>query len=369
LDGEYMVRAALALVGPDLEPRRDACITIRDGRVESIGSASACKGRVLGGPGTVVTPQPGVAHAHSADHAFPEYGTDMRLEELVAPPDGLKHRLLERAGDQAIVTAIREYYTLAWRLGVGLLVDFREGGGHGCQLARRALESVPEGIRVVLLGRPGPGFPHGCDGVGLASPLDYPPGRLRELASLHPSMVHVAETLRARMMGDLELALEAGFDALIHGTHLTARDIDRVAEAGVGLVYCVRSNMWHGVGVPQAAYGLERLPRLALGTDNASWTPPDPWGEARMLLYLARLQGARGPGAARRVVEALFTMPYEMVGWRPAIIEEGGPASFLVFNVEGWGLLGSADLWSGIVKRLGKENLVARIDRGEVSFL
>jgi len=367
--GEYMVRAGLALVGPDLEPARDACIAVRDGIVESIGSASTCKGRVLGGASTIVTPQPAVAHAHSADHAFTETGTDMRLEELVAPPNGLKHRLLSTASEEALVEAIREYYTLAWRMGVGLLVDFREGGGHGCALARRALQASPEGLQVLLLGRPGPGFPHSCDGVGLPSPLDYEPRELARLASLHPSMVHVAETPRTRLAGDLELALEAGFDALVHGTHLAPRDIDMVAGAGRGLVYCVRSNMWHGVGVPQAAYGLERLPMVAVGTDNGAWLPPDPWGEARALLLLARLQGLRGPRAARRVVEALFLDPYRMVGEEPRVIVEGSPARMLVFNAEGWGLERAGDLWSGVVKRLGKENLVARIDDGEVSFV
>ena len=369
MTGDYMVRAGLALVGPSLEPARDVCINVREGRVESIDSSSTCRGRVLGGPSTVVTPQPAVAHAHSADHAFPEYGTEMGLEELVAPPRGLKHRLLSSTGEEVLVEAIREYYTLAWRMGVGLLIDFREGGGHGCALARRALQQAPEGLQVLILGRPGPGFPHSCDGAGLPSPLDYEPGELARLASLHPSMVHVAETPRARLAGDLELALEAGFDVLVHGTHLAPRDIDRVAEEGRGLVYCVRSNMWHGVGVPHAAYGLERLPRVAVGTDNGAWMPPDPWGEARALLLLARLQGFRGPRAARRVVEALFLDPYRMVGEEPRTIVEGSPARMLVFNAEGWGLDRAGDLWSGVVKRLGKENLVARIDRGEVSFV
>ena len=369
MDGAYMIRAGIALVGGELEVVRDACISVRDGIIESVESASTCQGRVIGGPSIVVAPQPALAHVHSADHAFPEYGSELKLEELVSPPSGLKHRLLESTAMSRLVEAIRDYYTLAWRVGVGLLVDFREGGGLGCLAARQALEGVPEGVRVVVLGRPGPRFPEGCDGVGLSSPLDYDKGELSRLASMRPSMVHVAETPRSRRAGDLELALEAGFTAIVHGTHLSAGDLEMLSESGTGLVYCVRSNMWHGLGLPPVALGLSKLDLVGVGTDNAGWLPPDPWEEARALLLVARLQGFRGPRAARRVLEALFSAPYVMLGERPRVIEPGLPARMLVFNVEGWGVLEAWDLWSALVKRLGKENLIARIDDGEVSFV
>jgi len=364
----FAVRAGLVLAGEGLEPVRDACVHVEEGVVAGVGSAASCPLNALGSPSVVLTPQPGLAHVH---HAFPEAGYDLRLPELVAPPGGLKHRLLESTPPGELVEAMREFYALAWRLGAGLLVDFREGGGDGCALAKQAASQAPEGLRVVVLGRPGPGFPGACDGVGLPSPLDYEPGELERLASMRPSMVHVAETPAVRQAGDLELALRAGFDAVVHGTFLSPGDLEALARAGTGLVLCARSNMWHGLGAPPAyaALATEGL-RVALGSDNGAWVPPNPWREAEAVLLAARAQGGpAGEGLARRVLDALFTEPYRLVGERPRAIEEGRPARFLVFDAGGWGLGREASPAYWALKRLGGENLKARVDDGELSWV
>ncbi len=363
-------RAGLALVD-GLQARRDVCIHVESGLIESIESPATCPQGYFGGPGLVALPQPGIAHAHSGDHLFPEAGYDMRLQDLVAPPSGLKHRLLAAAPRDRLVEAIREYYSLAWRLGAGLLVDFREGGGEGCLAAKEAASLAPEGLAVVVLGRPGPGFPEGCDGVGLPSALDYDEATLRELASRYkPSMVHVAETPFLRESGDLERALEAGFTGLVHGTFLSPRDLDAVSDSGAWLVLCVRSNMWHGLGLPPVAAAAERVERLALGTDNAAWTTPNPWRELEAALLAARLQSApAGEDLAAKLLDALLVQPYLMVGERPRVIAEGAPARFLLFNVEEWGVERAWSSLYALAKRLGGENLVARVDDGEVSLL
>jgi len=367
----FAVRAGLVLAGEGLEPLRDACVHVDDGVIVGLGSAASCPLDRLGSPSVVVVPQPGLAHVHSADHAFPEAGYDLRLDALVAPPGGLKHRLLARASAGELVEAIREFYTLAWRLGVGLLVDFREGGGEGCALAKRAASEAPEGLTVAVLGRPGPGFPGACDGVGLPSPLDYELRELERLASIKPSMVHVAETPATRQAGDLELALRAGFDAIVHGTFLSPGDLEALATAGTGLVLCPRSNMWHGLGAPpaHAALATEGL-RVALGSDNGAWTPPNPWREAETLLLVARAQGGpSGEGLARRILESMFVEPYRLVGERPRVVEEGAPARFLVFDAAGWGLGREASPAYWALKRLGGENLKVRVDDGELAWV
>ena len=369
--GEAYFRVGLLLRGESLTVERDRCIIVRDGVVQSISSSSSCPREAFGGPGLVATPQPGLGHVHSGDHAFPEYGVDGRLRDLVAPPDGVKHRLLASTPRNRLVEAILEFYRLAWRLGVGLLVDFREGGGEGCLAAKEALSRAPQGLQVVVLGRPGPGFPEGCDGLGLSSPLDVPRERLVELAStLRPSMAHVAESPEARMAGDLEAALEAGLDAIVHGTFLSPRDLEELVAAGMGLVACPRSNLWHGLGAPPLWWAYRTGALLALGSDNAAWMPPDPWGEAIVALLLARSQGGpSGEGLAQWILHAIYTTPYRLVGERPRVIEEGSPARFLLFNVEGWGVERASSKYYALVKRLGPGNLIARVDDGEVSFL
>ena len=364
------IRTGLLLRGQGLAVEEDKCIHIQGDTIQSIEATATCPLDAAGSGEIVALPQPGLAHVHSGDHLFPEYGVDEELAKLVAPPNGLKHRLLARADAMRLEEAILEYYRMAWRLGNGLLIDFREGGGRGCLIAKRALEKAPPGIRVIVLGRPGPGFPHGCDGLGLSSPLDHAKDELLHLVeSYRPAFTHVAETREAREKGDLELAIEAGFDAIVHGTHLSRGDLQRLREKGIGLVLCPRSNMWHGLGIPPVREALEIVGDVALGSDNAAWMPPNPWREAETALLLARLRGPTGEWLARRVLEALFISPYKLVGLRPRIIEEGWPARFLLYMASETGLTRSRSLLYGLVKRIFTGYLVGRVDDGELSLL
>lgn len=370
MKGSFALRAGIAVVGEELEIVRDTCIYVREGIIESITSSSSCPRDALGGGNLLVTPQPALLHTHSADHVFTEFGVDLELESLVAPPQGLKHKLLSSLGEDEIVEGILEFYRLAWGYGVGLLADFREGGGVGCRLAKRALERAPEGLDVIVLGRPGPGFPYGCDGLGISSPLDHDIGELKSLTSLmRPALTHVAETRRARDRGDLELAIEAGFDAIIHGTHLSKEDISLLRSAGVGLILCPRSNLWHGLGLPPVLDALSSIEKIGLGSDNAAWMTPNVWREMETALLIARSSGPVGEFLAKRLLRGVFVESYRMMGARPKVLSEGDRADFLAFNTAGYGLDRAESIYYGLIKRLGGENLVARVDDGEVSFL
>jgi len=366
---EIQFRAHLLLRGENLEIERDRCITINEGIIQSIQTTASCSSTALGGS-LVILPEPGLAHVHSGDHLFPEIGVDLDLEKLVAPPDGLKHKLLARSSPEKLVIAIRDYYELAWRLGNGILIDFREGGGVGCSIARKALDQVPEGIRVVILGRPGPEFPLGCDGLGLSSPLDYSLEELKTLVSNYrPAFTHVAETRQSRKRKDLEIAIETGFDALVHGTHLSRRDLEEIENHNIGLILCPRSNLWHGIGIPPVREALRIVRMVALGSDNASWIPPNPWREAEASLLLSRLSGPTGDWLALSILRALFINPYLLVGEKPKIVEEGVSANFIVYSDNGIGLLRSESLYYGLLKRIMTGFIIARVDNGVISYL
>lgn len=364
------VKASLALVGEGLDVAEGVCIHIDDrGVVESIEGWGSCREGALGGSWAVAVPQPANMHVHSADGAFPEFGEGLGLHELVAPPEGLKYRLLSSLGFQQTVTSISRTYLRAAAEGVGLLVDFREGGGVGCLAAQEARRLVQGAMDVVVLGTPGPAWPMWCSGLGLSSPLDYPASLVTSLARSHrPSMTHVAEDPANREQGDLEVALEAGFDAIVHGTHLSERDLAEVAAAGVGLVSCPRSNLWHGLRPPPVAAAVRLGVRLALGSDNAAWADPSPWAEASLALELARSQGLRGEIASRAVAEALFVNGYRMLGARPRTIEEGREARLVLIDGDAGGIVGAASPLAAIVKRSGA-HLVARVDGTSVAPL
>lgn len=367
--GTIAIRAGLALAGWELRVERDACIWIRGGIIESIEGTATCPPNALGWSDAVVLPQPANAHIHSGDFAFPEYATDLDLLDAVAPPDGLKHRLLERTPPEQLIEAIRTVYTQAWRTGTGLLVDFREGGGVGCLLARQALSGIPSGMDVLVLGRPGPRWPEGCDGLGLSSPLDYPVGTLRSLArASRPAMAHVAEHPKARESGDLERAIEAGFDAIVHGVYLNPDDLEVLAEKRVPLVACVRSNAWHGLGLPRIAQAWRAGVKLALGTDNAGWFPPDPWREAEALALVARLQGLKNE-AANLALEALFVNGYTAARRRPRFIEEGLEAHVVVVDGGQSGIIKALNARWAVLKRVTGDRILLRVDGSRVTRL
>lgn len=366
-----MVKAGFALLdsGEGFKLAEKVCVEVDGGVISSISSWAACPqaDHVVGGEWLLVMPQPANAHIHSGDFAFPEYGIDLKLEEAVAPPKGLKHRLLSRTSFDRLVEAVRSVYLSSWRRGVGLLVDFREGGGVGCLAAREALAAV-EGMRVVILGRPGPRWPEGCDGLGVSSPLDYDFDFLKSLVgSSRLSATHVAETPRARELGDLERAVEAGFKVLVHGVHLKSGDFDLLREKGIALILCPRSNLWHGLGLPRIAEAYHSGVTVGLGSDNAAWFTPDPWEEAKILIYLSRLLGLKKE-APEIALNALFKGGYEAFGERPSVIVEGAEARLVLARVPE-GLQLSLNKLYALLKRIESRHLIARVDGSRLSPL
>ncbi|ESQ21226.1 MAG: hypothetical protein CISAcid_08030 [uncultured Acidilobus sp. CIS] len=122
---------------------------------------------------------------------------------------------------------------------------------------------------------------------------------------------------------------------------------------------CPRSNMWHSLRPPPVAEALTAGVRLGLGTDNAAWSEPDPWGEAEVALLISRQQGLRdAPG---KVLEVLLVGGYRALDLSPRPIEEGLRAHLLLVNGRDSGILSALDTRSAIVKRT-RGWLVARVD-------
>ena len=95
----------------------------------------------------------------------------------------------------------------------------------------------------------------------------------------------------------------------VHGVQLTDAELRKLAERGVSLVTCPRSNAWTGVGHPPIERFLRSGVRLAVGTDSLASAPDlDLFGElalmrrlapsapARRLLACATLHGAEALG-------------------------------------------------------------------------
>lgn len=232
-------------------------------------------------------------HTHCADYGLriPE---GMSLEELVAPPDGLKHRYLREASDEELSESMRRFDRDSKASGASAFVDFREGGAAGCRLLRA---SAPD---AVILGRPvSPEFDPDeiadilsvADGIGISSISDMDHGYIEQVADMVRDerkifAIHVSERVREDI--DLVLSLDPAF--VVHMCEATDTDIVKCAEAEVPIVVCPTSNAYFGKTSP-IARAEDLGADLAIGTDNGMLRSPDIVDEASRFVAAACTQG------------------------------------------------------------------------------
>lgn len=223
-----------------------------------------------------IVPAPVNAHTHVADAFLRDRpGKPATVPELVGP-GGWKQRHLATASPGEMAEGIRRYVGEMAAIGTSRFLDFREGGLAGVRFLRGMAGDLP--VQPVILGRPTTNafderqaaeLLAEADGIGLSAMRDFAKAADVEswAEACHdagkPFALHVSEAKRE----DIEavLALEPAF--LIHATQATRADLDAIADAGVTVIACPRSNAYYGIKVP-----LDRMRdagvQVAVGTDN-----------------------------------------------------------------------------------------------------
>ncbi|HLE97742.1 MAG TPA: amidohydrolase family protein, partial [Candidatus Thermoplasmatota archaeon] len=215
------------------------------------------------------------AHTHVADRlARGRVAAGTSLAEAVAPPEGLKHRMLAAATADEVVASARAALEEARAAGTGCIVDFREGGAAGVLALRDAARGA--GVRALALGRPDvPGAAlddvlAAADGLGLSGLADVAPEEAARQARAARAAgklfaLHGSEGRRE----DVDAMLALRPDLVVHATHATKDDAARLADARVPVALCPRSNERLVGRLPDARMLLDAGVALALGTDNA----------------------------------------------------------------------------------------------------
>ena len=280
---EEIVLSGTILLGEDFEPF-EGHLTVRDGVVAEIGSE-----KVESDYQGIICPALVNSHVHLGDSIFkdPPY---LPLDELVGP-GGLKHRALASASRRDLVGGMRSSISMMARSGTCAFADFREGGIDGVEMLIEAMELVErtEGIDLIgrILGRPDPGSVRvhpDCWGMGISSTRDHPRSWVEEVAQTARSegrkiALHAGESGR----GDIEDALSLEPDLLVHLTRAEPRDLKMVADAGVPVAVCPRSNLATGVGLPDIPRMLDLGIVVGLGTDNVMLNSPSLFCEMEFL--------------------------------------------------------------------------------------
>ena len=236
------------------------------------------------------------AHTHLGDAVVTQElkGT---LEELVAPPHGLKHRVLAQAKDDEVIAAMRRTMATMIRTGTTGFSDFREGGLKGLKLLYAAEAALP--LRGVVFGRPSGlsyeaqevrGILRASDGIAVSSYVDWPRSDIEKLAADVARegkffAIHCSERIRE----DIDAVLDLHPAFLVHMIRATDADLARCADAGVPIVVCPRSNAFFGL-TPDIPRMLRAGVELRLGTDNAMINVPSMLREIDFAYRIARLK-------------------------------------------------------------------------------
>ena len=351
---EYIVSGTI-LYGDDFEPR-EGYVVISGHKIKEIGF-----GRHDSEVSGLICPAFINAHTHLGDSVAKDLPF-MPLADLVAPPGGLKHRILNAASPGEIADGIRSSLACMAAGGTCHCLDFRENGIAGARLLKEVA-----GARATVLGRPA-----GCDspaevlevadGLGVSGANDVPGDALAEMAASARRAgkllgIHAGELDRS----DIGKALEISPDFLVHMTHADAANIKKVADAGIPVVVCPRSNAATGAGIPPVRKLADSGTLLALGTDNVMLNGPDMFREmewaAKAFLHddaytlsMATLNGAKLAGCDKT----------------KGSIFPGKDADLLVLDQNSENLKYSRNMVSSIVRRAGPADIEQTIIGGKI---
>jgi cytosine/adenosine deaminase-related metal-dependent hydrolase len=322
------------LAGPDFDPI-DGRVVVDDGTIVAVEETSTDPGD------DVVLPAFVNAHTHVGDSIAKGAGRGRSLDELVAPPDGLKHRLLREADDEAKIEAMRRSLQFMQRGGTGAFLDFREGGVAGVEALREAAAGLD--IEAVAFGRDEEAVLDVADGFGASGARDAEFGAFRRAArrAEKPFGIHAGE----RDSHDVNPALDLDPDHLVHMVHAEDLHLERVADADIPVVACPRSNLVTGVGLPDLR-ALADHTTVALGTDNVMLNGPSMFREMEFAAKCCDVDD-------REVLRMATTNGARVAGLDGGVIEEGAPARLLVLDGDSDNLAGYRDPVRATVRRAG----------------
>jgi len=342
------------LVGPEFDPV-EGRVVVADGEIVRIEEGSTDSD-------AVVLPAFVNAHTHIGDSIAKEAGAGLSLDELVAPPDGLKHRLLRAASHEETVAAMARSLRYMESTGTGTFIEFREGGVDGVRAIRDALagEGVDldeRAIRAVVLGRDDPEVLPVADGYGASGARDGDFDSVRTATRETGKLfgIHAGE----RDADDVDAAMDLDPEFLVHMVHTEPHQLDRLADRETPVVVCPRSNLVTNVGVPPIHELAERT-TVALGTDNVMLDSPSMFREMEFAAKLSDL-------AAPEILRMATVNGARIAGVNRGVIAEGADADLLVLDGDSDNLAGVRDVVRAIVRRAGASDVSRVVIGGETA--
>ncbi|MFW9898530.1 MAG: amidohydrolase family protein [Candidatus Thorarchaeota archaeon] len=236
------------------------------------------------------------SHIHIADNFAKEMGFNKDLHEIVAPPFGLKHKILRQTPEDIKIKGIQNAALEMLSNGITYFIDFREGGIDGVNLLKNALKQSP--INYLILGR----FEDEseiesifnlAEGVGLASYHQITETnkkwvidskrKFKKIIACHCAENNRNINLIRNMVND-DLV-----DVIVHGTKFIKEDLEKIKKKKKSLILCPRCNGYFGSGFPPITEILRLGIRISLGTDNLMVNNADLFEELRYFYRISRV--------------------------------------------------------------------------------
>lgn len=335
-----IILSGTVLYGDDFEPSK-GYICIKDGIIVEMG-----REKVEADFEGVICPRFVNAHTHIGDSAFKD-PPFLPLQELVGP-GGLKHRMLDLTSRERLVEGMRRSLRDMLATGTFAFADFREGGQEGVSMVQKALIDLP--LMPKIMGRPLPGFSdvhEECWGLGISSTRDHDMEVLQDwVESARKKGKKVAIHAGEAGSDDISDALMLEPDFLVHLNRASTKDLKEVADRGVAVVVCPRSNLVTDSGLPNIREMIDLGITVGVGTDNVMLNSPNVFEEMglickallrddRQVFNMCTLSGAKIMGIDRRA----------------GSICEGKEGRVMVIDGQSDNLWGSSDLRASIVRR------------------
>ncbi len=287
------------LIGENLDLKENVSLEIdKDGRILNIEFENP--GKILD-----IIPEnknnlmiPGLinSHIHIVDNFAKEMGFNKELREIVAPPFGLKHKMLRQTSEDIKIEGIQNAVIEMLSNGITYFIDFREGGCDGVNLLKKALKQNP--INYLILGR----FEDEseidsifnlADGVGLASYNQITTTNIKwvieskrkfnKIIACHCAESNRNTSLIKKMFNDNLV------DVIVHGTKFMKDDLEKIKKEKKSLILCPRCNGYFGSGFPPIMDILRLGIPVSLGTDNLMVNNADLFEEMRYLYRISRV--------------------------------------------------------------------------------
>lgn len=401
-----IIEASAVVIGEEMAVLNNSYILIDNCKIVEIGQGKHPKADlVIKNKNYVIIPGIINTHTHIGDSAFKDAGYGQTVDELFRPPDGLKHNLLKSVPAAVTVSAITETIQDMLQSGVTTFADFRENGVAGIQLLLAALTDLK--IRYLLFGRPNyvftksqldsntGAFPESIidslkelltfsHGLAPSSPNDLTDEGLTQLACAAKickklKATHVAENpksieLSKRRTGLTEIERAIRYlkaDLLIHLIYVTSNDLDLVADTGLSVVCCPRSNAALGLNLPPIPEMIDKKINVALGTDNVMLNSPDMFREMEFTLTAYSIFGLAKRRLTPRDVFKMATINgAKALGINHIVgsISEGKNADLIVLNFDSLNLRHTNDILTTVVHRGRPDNVELVLIGGEVVY-